>query len=175
MYFRASVTLTYGLVPTKLPISHWLSTHSATFLPCRPPPLPFGWLSNVCWVHHFSIYAVSIIDQLPTAICQLFLYFPFIVNGGFTTWSNWTECSASCGGGVSSRTRTCTNPIPMFGGASCADKPVETKDCNAQPCPPPKGKLRTRLSLPSSLPSAMRSLVQPQRVSSGHAFGYLLV
>lgn len=75
--------------------------------------------------------------------------FPFIVNGGFTPWSNWTECSASCGGGVSSRTRTCTNPIPMFGGVSCADKPVETKECNAQLCPPPKSKLRTRLSLPS--------------------------
>lgn len=65
-----------------------------------------------------------------------------IVNGGFTSWTNWTECSESCGGGVTSRTRSCTNPMPMYGGKSCSEKPVETKECNAEPCPEPKSEYR---------------------------------
>ena len=62
------------------------------------------------------------------------------VNGGFTPWANWTECSQSCGGGITSRTRTCINPMPMYGGKPCPEKPVETKECNVQPCPQPKSK-----------------------------------
>ena len=65
-----------------------------------------------------------------------------IVNGGFTSWTNWTECSESCGGGVTSRTRSCTNPMPMYGGKSCSEKPVETKECNTEPCPEPKSEYR---------------------------------
>lgn len=62
------------------------------------------------------------------------------MNGGFASWSNWTECSQSCGGGMTSRTRACINPMPMYGGKTCPGKPVETKECNVQPCPPPKSK-----------------------------------
>ena len=64
----------------------------------------------------------------------------FVVDGGFSVWSTWTECSQSCGGGVSSRTRVCVNPMPMYGGKSCSGKPVETKECNVEPCPPPKSE-----------------------------------
>lgn len=28
----------------------------------------------------------------------------------------------------------------MYGGKTCPGKPVETKECNVQPCPPPKSK-----------------------------------
>lgn len=67
------------------------------------------------------------------------------MNGGFTLWSNWTECTETCGGGITSRTRTCTNPMPMYGGVSCSGKPVETKECNLQPCPPPKSEWSSTL------------------------------
>lgn len=28
----------------------------------------------------------------------------------------------------------------MYGGKTCPGKPVETKECNVEPCPPPKSK-----------------------------------
>ena len=32
--------------------------------------------------------------------------------------------------------------MPMYGGKSCSEKPVETKECNAEPCPEPKSEYR---------------------------------
>ena len=46
-------------------------------------------------------------------------------------------CSVTCGGGVQSRNRTCTNPPPAHGGTGC-DKPFdskETQSCNIAQCP----------------------------------------
>ena len=45
--------------------------------------------------------------------------FPFLVHGGYTIWSEWGSCSKSCGDGMKSRSRTCTNPAPLHGGDSC--------------------------------------------------------
>merc|ERR1711970_1431682 len=40
------------------------------------------------------------------------------IDGGFTDWSSWGQCSEPCGQGDHSRTRTCTNPAPQHGGAA---------------------------------------------------------
>ncbi len=47
-------------------------------------------------------------------------------------WSAWSACSAACGGGTRTRTRTVITPA-QYGGTEC---PVleETEACNAQPC-----------------------------------------
>ena len=58
-----------------------------------------------------------------------------IVDGGFSPFAEYSECSATCGGGVQSRMRTCTNPVPQFLGKDCEGTLVETKMCNVQPCP----------------------------------------
>ncbi|MEI6650919.1 MAG: thrombospondin type-1 domain-containing protein, partial [Candidatus Moraniibacteriota bacterium] len=50
------------------------------------------------------------------------------VNGG---WSGWSVCSVSCGGGTQSR--SCSNPYPSGGGASCSGAASQT--CNTQGCP----------------------------------------
>ena len=73
-------------------------------------------------------------------ICYCFIYFyilHILVNGNYTAWSAWEECSATCGGGIQQRVRTCTYPSPANGGKDCTalGPAVETKDCNSQPCP----------------------------------------
>ncbi|XP_059142334.1 uncharacterized protein LOC131929966 [Physella acuta] len=57
------------------------------------------------------------------------------VNGQFGHWSPWSECSASCGGGVSSRSRACDNPPPKNGGLPCTHSLArESRTCNEQTC-----------------------------------------
>ena len=60
------------------------------------------------------------------------------VDGGWSQWSEWSDCSKLCRLGTSSRTRTCTNPIPQFGGNLCDSMTIEkqTKVCLAALCPP---------------------------------------
>ncbi len=54
---------------------------------------------------------------------------PVPVNGG---WTDWGTCSATCGGGT--QERTCTNPSPANGGASCMGDAIQS--CNIQACSP---------------------------------------
>ncbi|XP_078378572.1 coadhesin-like [Oculina patagonica] len=62
--------------------------------------------------------------------------FPCPIDGGYSNWSNFTECSATCGGGFQRRTRTCTNPLPCCGGKNCDDlgPTVETQECGTCKC-----------------------------------------
>lgn len=56
------------------------------------------------------------------------------IDGGWTEW-NWGACSVSCGGGTQTGTRTCTNPVPQNGGASCVGPTTTEQTCNTQACP----------------------------------------
>ena len=59
------------------------------------------------------------------------------MNGGYSKWSAFEECSEECGGGEQSRSRSCDNPKPAHGGKDCSDigPAMETKPCNTQACP----------------------------------------
>ena len=35
---------------------------------------------------------------------------PVPVDGGWSTWSSYSECSRTCGGGVTAQERLCNNP-----------------------------------------------------------------
>ena len=61
--------------------------------------------------------------------------FHFLVNGGWTAWSEWSDCSATCGTGLSLRSRSCTNPASVAGGSDCAGESVETMECDIASCP----------------------------------------
>ena len=57
------------------------------------------------------------------------------VNGGYTNWTI-SKCSVTCGGGVRTFTRTCTNPPPANGGKNCSElgPANKTASCNEQGC-----------------------------------------
>ncbi|KAJ7994162.1 hypothetical protein DPEC_G00263050 [Dallia pectoralis] len=57
-----------------------------------------------------------------------------VVHGSWSGWSQFSPCSRSCGGGVTSRTRQCNNPRPAFGGNDCTGRDLEAQLCHRQHC-----------------------------------------
>ena len=56
------------------------------------------------------------------------------VDGNWSVWSSWGTCSVSCGGGTETKTRTCDDPAPTYGGKPCVGDPSEDQNCNPSPC-----------------------------------------
>ena len=67
------------------------------------------------------------------------MIFHIAVNGDWSQWSSWSECTRSCGVGSMKRHRSCTNPQPQYGGLDC---PVDddgygalrNQSCNEHNC-----------------------------------------
>ncbi|XP_055958261.1 SCO-spondin [Patella vulgata] len=64
------------------------------------------------------------------------------LNGGWTSYGPWVNsgpCSKTCGGGSQQQvqTRTCTQPVPAYGGAQCNGSSSQQRhvECNTDPCP----------------------------------------
>ncbi|XP_077934173.1 hemicentin-1 [Halichoerus grypus] len=57
------------------------------------------------------------------------------VDGSWSEWSPWEECTRSCGRGNRTRTRTCNNPSTQYGGRPCEGNAIEIIMCNIRPCP----------------------------------------
>ena len=57
------------------------------------------------------------------------------MNGGLSEWTGFSPCSVSCGTGVQSRVRYCTEPYPQHGGDECTGNSTDTKSCNIKDCP----------------------------------------
>uniref|UniRef100_A0A8C6W6E8 ADAM metallopeptidase with thrombospondin type 1 motif 14 n=1 Tax=Nannospalax galili TaxID=1026970 RepID=A0A8C6W6E8_NANGA len=58
-------------------------------------------------------------------------------DGGWSSWTKFGSCSRSCGGGVRSRSRSCDNPPPAYGGRLCSGSMFEYQICNSEDCPGP--------------------------------------
>ena len=56
------------------------------------------------------------------------------VNGSWSDWSSWGQCSVSCGVGLQSRTRSCTNPTPKHYGYHCIGQNLEDRLCYSEKC-----------------------------------------
>jgi len=57
------------------------------------------------------------------------------VHGGYSSWSDWSECSVTCEEGLRSRSRSCDSPVPANGGRPCIGMNSETKICDMHHCP----------------------------------------
>ncbi|NXQ90343.1 ATS14 metalloproteinase, partial [Nyctibius grandis] len=69
---------------------------------------------------------------------------PYSQDGSWSSWSKFGSCSRTCGGGVRSRSRSCDNPPPAYGGHHCPGATYEHQVCNAEECPGPYQDFRAQ-------------------------------
>ncbi|XP_027864478.1 A disintegrin and metalloproteinase with thrombospondin motifs 2-like isoform X3 [Xiphophorus couchianus] len=55
-------------------------------------------------------------------------------DGNWGSWSEYGQCSQTCGGGVQFRTRNCDNPKPANGGRPCRGVTYQFQMCNTNEC-----------------------------------------
>ena len=81
---------------------------------------------ELAWTFH------NVVQQY-SAFKTVFWFFLFSVDGFWMEWSEWNECTRTCGGGTQEKNRTCFGPY--FGGLPCDGDEIKTQACNTQPCP----------------------------------------
>uniref|UniRef100_A0A8D0HKZ0 ADAM metallopeptidase with thrombospondin type 1 motif 14 n=1 Tax=Sphenodon punctatus TaxID=8508 RepID=A0A8D0HKZ0_SPHPU len=69
---------------------------------------------------------------------------PYSQDGSWSSWSKFGSCSRTCGGGVRSRSRSCNNPPPAYGGRHCPGTMYEYQVCNTEECRGPYEDFRAQ-------------------------------
>ncbi|XP_051573018.1 A disintegrin and metalloproteinase with thrombospondin motifs 18-like [Myxocyprinus asiaticus] len=69
---------------------------------------------------------------------------PRAVHGQWSGWSEWSDCSRTCGGGVMHQERSCNSPSPQHNGKFCQGPSRLHQLCNTKPCQPNGLDFRTQ-------------------------------
>lgn len=64
----------------------------------------------------------------------VFKSFISTVDCKWSSYTEWSECSQSCGGGARTSNRTILQH-PINGGQECTGTALKTEACNLEPCP----------------------------------------
>ncbi|XP_013419907.1 uncharacterized protein LOC106180466 [Lingula anatina] len=82
--------------------------------------------------HHLICYQAFGANRCPGPyLCDKIV----VVDGGWCTYSDWSDCSVTCENGTQTRSRECQCPEPAHGGATCVGATTETQSCSGPPCP----------------------------------------
>lgn len=97
------------------------------------PSKPRLWFSLHSWVclWHRPLTNFSVFSSLFPSCC---VPLQVVVDGGWSLWGSWQQCSRTCGGGVEFSYRECSHPVPQNGGKYCEGQRVQYQSCNMQPC-----------------------------------------
>lgn len=98
---------------------------------CQGKPCPGGTALTGITV---LVFVKETLCKLPIGEHSLCLC-PSLVDGNWSEWSLWEECSRNCGQGNRTRIRTCSDPPAQHGGRTCEGKAVEVIMCSLRPCP----------------------------------------
>ena len=60
--------------------------------------------------------------------------FNIVIDGGWSDWSVYDDCSVTCGTGSQTRTRECNSPEPSNGGSTCDGDSSEITACEEDAC-----------------------------------------
>lgn len=58
-----------------------------------------------------------------------------VIDGDWSSWSDYTNCRVICGDGYQRRNRSCTNPPPQAGGMDCMGDTTDRLECHNGACP----------------------------------------
>ena len=84
-------------------------------------------MSNISGYYYFFI----VIDNKNIIRYHILL---LLVDCEWDAFGEWTDCSADCGTGTQTRTRS-EATTAAHGGTACVGDTTETRDCNTQHCP----------------------------------------
>ncbi|KAL4224566.1 Adamtsl1p [Mactra antiquata] len=57
------------------------------------------------------------------------------VDGSWSMWFTWSDCTKTCGNGTKTRMRTCTDPFPENAGKRCFGESKQKRGCSLWDCP----------------------------------------
>ena len=82
----------------------------------------------------FFYFSSKIVSRIQILSFQSVVFVSKITDGGWSNWSAWSSCSATCYNGTTTHSRLCNNPTPQNGGTTCSGVSQEKINCNVGPC-----------------------------------------
>lgn len=58
-----------------------------------------------------------------------------LVVGIWGNWTEWSDCSVTCGIGTQNRSRECDSPAPEYSGLGCDGEAFDVQHCTKGECP----------------------------------------